>query len=153
MIKELCDILTGLVFFLQQTHICADNKSYAAHLLTENLQKSVSKDIDSLKELYILSTGDYSIANAQESLYEAAKKLRVFLQDYPQQTINDLLLCVVGLEKWAYDKAAETASFYADEGKTVPYAKALETVADDICKHRTKDLYLLRTEVFQNGNS
>lgn len=153
MIKELCDILTGLVFFLQQAHLCADNKSYAAHLLTENLQKSVNKDIDALKELYILSTGDYSIANAQESLHESAKQLRVFLQNYPLKTNEDVLRCCVGLEQWAYDKAAEASTFYADEGKELQYAKAIVAVADDVCKHRTHDLYLLRTEVFQNGNS
>nr|DAQ90560.1 MAG TPA: hypothetical protein [Caudoviricetes sp.] len=146
MIKTLADVLTALSQFLTQAHLSACNNAYASHLLTEKLQKRVAEDIDRIKELYIASTGERSIANAQESLKQAELTLRAFLQDKPQETTADLLLIAAEICNQAHDTAADCAEFYAGEAKEARFSKAIQTAAEDICERRARDFYLLMTE-------
>ena len=146
MIKTLTDVLTALSQFLTQAHLSACDNAYAAHLLTEKVQERVAEDIDRIKELYIASKGEKSIANAQECLKQAELTLRAFLQDKPQETTADLLLIAAQLCHQAHNTAAECVEFYAGEAKEERFSKAIQTAAEDICERRARDFYLLMTE-------
>lgn len=138
--KDLCDILTALSFYLRQAHLCASNSSYSLHLLTEQLQQRAEEDIDRLKELYISTTGDLSIANAQESLQEAAKKLRIILEKYgPATNKQETIAALLEIEQWAISTINKELD---SEEKDIAIKNALE----DIAERRTRDIYLLNTE-------
>ena len=147
MIKKLADILTALSQFLKQVHLTASDKSYAAHLLTEKIQEEVDEDIDRIKELFIASTGEGSIANAQESLEKAEQTLRAFLQNKSTETTTDALEVAAELCVQTYDAAAEVSDYYSNELKSERFAAGIVNAADDICERRARNYYLLMTEV------
>lgn len=155
MVKELCDFLTAFKQYLYQAHLSARGNAYAAHLLTEKIQDEVSDDIDRLKELYIAFTGDFSIADAQESLKQAELTLRTFLDAHNPQTYSQIISTCVELAKSCSEKAAEVSNKLGAETLNpgeVPYHKSLQNAVDDICEHLVRQQYLLETEA-QDGNS
>lgn len=156
MVKELCDFLTAFKQYLYQAHLSARGKAYAAHLLAEKLQKEVAEDIDRLKELYIVFTGDLSIANAQESLKQAELTLRAFLQDKPQEPkFPEIIKQCAQLAFYCMAKAESVSAYLGDERDIEgarAYKKALQNAVDDICEHCARYRYLLDTES-ENGNN
>lgn len=142
MLKQICDVLTALRQYLHQAHLCAQDKGYAAHLLLNDLYESVSEDIDRLKELYIGSTGDTSIANAESSLLGALKYVRA-LEDAPD--FNSMLKNCLVLEKTADELIWQGISFYSENNG--PFSQGILNALGDVDERRLKEFYLLKTEV------
>nr|DAH89338.1 MAG TPA: DNA binding protein [Caudoviricetes sp.] len=142
MLKQICDVLTALRQYLHQAHLCAQDKGYAAHLLLNDLYERVSEDIDRLKELYIGSTGDTSIANAESSLLGALKYVRA-LEDAPD--FNSMLKNCLVLEKTGDELIRQGVAFYTE--KPVPFAQGILNALGDVDERRLKEVYLLNTEI------
>lgn len=142
MLKQICDVLTALRQYLHQAHLCAQDKGYAAHLLLNDLYERVSEDIDRLKELYVGSTGDTSIANAESSLLGALKYVRA-LEDATD--FNSMLKNCLVLEKTADELIRQGISFYSENNG--PFAQGILNALGDVDERRLKEFYLLKTEV------
>ncbi len=142
MLKQICDVLTALRQYLHQAHLCAQDKGYAAHLLLNNIYERVSEDIDRLKELYIGSTGDTSIANAEGSLLGALKYVRA-LEDAPD--FNSMLKNCLVLEKTADELIRQGVAFCTENPG--PFSQGILNALGDVDERRLKEFYLLKTEV------
>ena len=142
MLKQICDVLTALRQYLHQAHLCAQDKGYAAHLLLNDLYERVSDDIDRLKELYIGSTGDTSIANAESSLLGALKYIRA-LEVAPD--FNSMLKNCLVLEKTADELIRQGVAFYTENPGS--FAQGILNALGDVDERRLKEFYLLKTEV------
>ena len=136
MLKQICDVLTALRQYLHQAHLCAQDKGYSAHLLLNNIYERVSEDIDRLKELYIGSTGDTSIANAESSLLGALKYIRA-LEVAPD--FNGML------EKSSDELIRQGISFYSENNG--PFAQGILNALGDTDERRLKEVFLLKTEL------
>lgn len=139
MLKQICDVLTALRQYLHQAHLCAQDKGYAAHLLINDLYERVSEDIDRLKELYVGSTGDTSIANAESGALKYVRALE-FAPDF-----NSMLKNCRVLEMTADELIRQGISFYSENNG--PFAQGILNALGDVDERRLKEFYLLKTEV------
>ena len=142
MLKQICDVLTALRQYLHQAHLCAQDKGYSAHLLLNNIYERVSEDIDRLKELYIGSTGDTSIATAESSLLGALKYIRA-LEVAPD--FNGMLKNCLVLEKSSDELIRQGISFYSENNG--PFAQGILNALGDVDERRLKEVFLLKTEL------
>ena len=127
MLTVISNLLTALAQLLKQNHLLA--KDYQKHLLYERLQGGIDEDIDRIKEIALACDYPESIANAEDSLYNAAEVV---------EEITDIETLEKEIIK-TINKAIAKIS------KTDDFAKeAITNMLGDIAEKRLRDLYLLK---------
>lgn len=140
-VKNLCDALTATAQYIKQTHLCAADGGFSVHKITNDIYEHLNDAVDRLKELYISTTKDKSIAKASSSLAAAIS----FVQKVPNVDDTDNTQLMVANSVALLDNLVY---FINMEFKTEE--TAMENAVSDICETITRDKYLLAMEV-KNG--
>lgn len=137
MLTAITDLLTALLQLLKQQHLLS--KDCQKHLLYERLQEGIDEDIDRVKEIALACGYDDSVANAENSLSNAAEVLDMFndVTELEQHIINQINEITYKLNN--ADKEIIDGVFNEYTAK-----EAIINILGDIAEKRTRDLYLLR---------
>lgn len=141
MLTVISDYLTALLQLLKQAHLIP--KDYQDHLLYERIQKGIDEDIDRIKEIALACGYSDEIADARQSLQNAANVLDRFnsITELTQQTIIEINKIINKLNKENTDE--ETISIDGVFNENVA-KEGIINMLGDIAEKRTRDLYLLR---------